>query len=95
MMEVSKLGCAMWTVISSSIKMERKSTDVFQVWRAFFHSINGVMLPTYKFTEHGNYTISVEIAGILFIPIEPVFANFSAIAIPTTEKKMELKLSSS
>ena len=59
----------------------------------FFHSINGVMLPNYKFTEHGNYTISVEIAGILFTPIKPVFVNFSAIASPTMEEKIELKLS--
>lgn len=42
----------------------------------FFHSINGVMLPSFKFTESGKYTISVEVAGIFFVPIEPVFANF-------------------
>ena len=34
----------------------------------FFHSINGVMLPTYKFTESGKYTISVEIAEYFLIP---------------------------
>jgi hypothetical protein len=28
--------------------------------------------------NHGNYTISVEIAAELFIPIGPVYANFSA-----------------
>jgi len=35
----------------------------------FFHSINGVMLPSFRFSETGKYTISVEIAGQLFIPI--------------------------
>jgi hypothetical protein len=60
----------------------------------FFHSINGVMLPTFKFTESGKYTISIEIAGIFFVPIKPVYANFSAMIIPTTEGKVEIKLSS-
>ena len=59
----------------------------------FFHSINGVMLPSFKFSESGKNTISVEIAGIFFIPIEPVFANFSAMVIPTTEGKLEITLS--
>lgn len=59
----------------------------------FFHSINGVMLPSFKFVESGKYTISVEIAGILFNPIEPVFANFSAIVSPAVEGKLGIKIS--
>ncbi|MGI0033305.1 MAG: hypothetical protein ACRD97_08550 [Nitrososphaeraceae archaeon] len=60
---------------------------------SFFHSINGVMLPSFRFSESGNYTISVEIAGQLFIPIEPVFANFSAMVSPIAEGNLEIKLS--
>jgi hypothetical protein len=59
----------------------------------FFHSINGVMLPSFRFSEPGRYTISVEIAGQLFIPIGPVFANFSAAVSPTAEGNLEIKLS--
>jgi hypothetical protein len=59
----------------------------------FFHSINGVMLPSFRFTEHGRYTISVEIAAQLFIPIGPVFTNFSAAVSPTANGNLEIKLS--
>ena len=59
----------------------------------FFHSINGVMLPSFRFNETGKYTISVEIAGQLFIPIRPVFANFSAVVSPTADGNLEIKLS--
>ena len=59
----------------------------------FYHSINGVMLPSFRFTESGNYTISVEIAAQLFIPIIPVFANFSAIVTPTSDGDLKINLS--
>jgi hypothetical protein len=59
----------------------------------FFHSINGVMLPSFRFSEPGRYTISVEIAAQLFIPIGPVFANFSAAVSPTADGNLEIKLS--
>jgi hypothetical protein len=59
----------------------------------FFHSINGVMLPSFRFSEPGNYTISVEIAAQLFIPIGPVFANFSAAVSPAADGNLEIKLS--
>jgi hypothetical protein len=59
----------------------------------FYHSINGVMLPSFRFSEPGNYAISVEIAAELFIPIIPVFANFSAVASPTADGNLEIKLS--
>ena len=72
------------------IELYRMSTKYGE---PFFHSINGVMLPTYKFTESGKYTISVEIAGILFNPIEPVFANFTSMVSPAAEGKLEIKMS--
>ena len=59
----------------------------------FFHSINGVMLPSFRFSEPGKYIISVEIAAQLFIPIGPVFANFSAVVSPTADGNLEIKLS--
>ena len=59
----------------------------------FYHSINGVMLPSFRFSEPGNYTISVEIAAQLFIPITPVFANFSAAVSPAADGNLAIKLS--
>jgi hypothetical protein len=59
----------------------------------FYHSINGVMLPSFPFSEPGNYTISVEIAAELFIPVGPVFANFSAAVSPAADGNLEIKLS--
>ena len=58
-----------------------------------FHSINGAMLPSFRFSEPGNYTISVEIAAQFFIPIGPVFANFSAAVSPSADGNLEIKLS--
>jgi hypothetical protein len=44
----------------------------------FYHSINGVMLLSFRFSDSGEYTISVKIAAQFFITITPVFAIFSA-----------------
>lgn len=94
MLEVSKLG---YVMRDCDFIIDKGGTELYRMSSKYgepsFHSINGVMLPTYKFTEHGKYTISVEIAGIFFTPIKPVFANFSALAHPTTDGKIELKLS--
>ena len=59
----------------------------------FYHSINGVMLPSFRFSDSGKYTISVEIAAQFFIPITPVFANFSAVVSPTADGNLAIKLS--
>ncbi|HEY7228569.1 MAG TPA: hypothetical protein VH481_10640 [Nitrososphaeraceae archaeon] len=57
-----------------------------------FHSIDGVMLASFPFNETGRYSISVEIAGVLFIPIKPVFANFSAIVTAPTNESLKINL---
>lgn len=58
-----------------------------------FHSISGVMLPSFRFTEPGKYTISVEIAAVFFVPIEPTFANFSSVVSSAAAGNLEIKLS--
>ena len=77
--------------------IQRDGVDLFKMsskyGEPFFHSINGVMLPSFRFNETGKYTISVEIAGQLFIPIGPVFANFSAAVSPTADGNLQIKLS--
>jgi hypothetical protein len=50
------------------------------------------MLPSFPFSERGNYAISVEIAAQLFIPMEPVFANFSAAVSPAADGNLEIKI---
>lgn len=77
-------------ISKDGIELYRMST---QYGETFFHSINGVMLPTFKFTEFGKYTISIEIAGILFVPLQPKSVNFSAVASPTEEDSLEIRLS--
>ena len=77
--------------------IERDGIELFKMSTKYgeplFHSINGVMLPSFRFSESGNYTISVEIAAQLFIPITPVFANFSAMVIHAADGNLEIKLS--
>ena len=77
--------------------IQRDGIDLFKMstkyGEPFYHSINGVMLPSFPFSEPGNYTISVEIAAELFIPVGPVFANFSAAVSPAADGNLEIKLS--
>jgi len=77
--------------------IQRDGIDLFKMstkyGEPFYHSINGVMLPSFPFSESGNYTISVEIAAELFIPVGPVFANFSAAVSPAADGNLEIKLS--
>jgi hypothetical protein len=77
-------------ILRDGIELFKMSTKYGE---PFFHSINGVMLPSFRFSEFGRYTISVEIAAQLFIPITPVFANFSAILTPTPNGDSKINLS--
>ncbi len=78
--------------------IQKDGIELFQMsskyGEPFFHSISGVMLPSFRFDEPGNYAISVEISAILFIPLEPVFANFSTLVTPVAEENLEIKISS-
>jgi len=51
------------------------------------------MLPSFRFSRLGKCIISVEIVAQLFIPLGPVFANFSAAVSPTADGNLEIKLS--
>ncbi|TLX68660.1 MAG: hypothetical protein E6L03_03175 [Thaumarchaeota archaeon] len=76
-------------ILKDGIELVKMSTKYGE---PLFHSINGVMLPSFRFGESGNYTISVEIAAQFFIPITPVFGNFSAAVSPTADGNL-IKLS--
>lgn len=57
-----------------------------------FHSINGIMLASFDLSEPGNYTISIKITGELFIPISPVFANFSGVVTRGPGENMKVTI---
>jgi hypothetical protein len=77
-------------ILRDGIELYKMSTKYGE---PLFHSINGVMLPSFPFSEQGMYKISVEIAGDFFIPIKPVFTNFSAMVSPTTDGNLKINLS--
>ena len=61
-----------------------------QYGEEFIHSPNGIMLTSFGFNETGKYTISVEAEGLNFIPIKPVFADFSATVSKMSDGRLKL-----
>jgi hypothetical protein len=74
----------------------RDENELFRLSKQYgeplFHSINGVILASFHFVEAGNYTISIEIAGEYFIPITPVFANFSGVVTRSSDGNLRINL---
>jgi hypothetical protein len=60
-----------------------------------YHSINGIMLTSFDFKELGMYTISVKITGEYFVPISPVFANFSGVITQTADGLLKINFPTS
>ena len=77
--------------------IEKDKIELFRLSTKYgeplIYAINGVMLASFAFNETGNYTISIELAGQYSIPIRPVFANFSAMVTHTSDRNLEVKLS--
>lgn len=46
------------------------------------HTAEGVVTIPYQFEENGSYNMTVEMTGILFIPMTPEFAEFSVNVTP-------------
>ena len=40
------------------------------------HSPNGILLTSFGFNETGRYTLSIEVGGLNFFPIKPLFVDF-------------------
>ena len=61
--------------------IEKDNIELFKLSSKYgesvYHAISGTFLASYQFNETGIYKISVELEGINFIPITPVFANFN------------------
>ena len=49
-----------------------------QYGEPLIHSPNGILLTSFGFNETGRYTLSVEVGGLNFFPIKPVFVDFFA-----------------
>ena len=77
-------------ILKDGIELYKMSTKYGE---PLFYAINGVILASFPFSQSGNYTISIEVAGQYSIPIIPVFANFSAMVSPTSDGSLKIKLS--
>jgi hypothetical protein len=60
-----------------------------------YRSISGAFLASFNFNETGIYKVSVELAGINFIPINPVFVNFNVISPPGSTENLRINFATS
>jgi hypothetical protein len=74
----------------------KDKTELFktstQYGEPLYHAINGVFLASFPFNETGEYRVSVEVAGIFFVPIKPTFANFTATIVPNSNGNLKITL---
>lgn len=77
-------------IIKDKTELFKTST---QYGEPLYHAINGVFLASFPFNETGKYTVSVEVAGIFFVPIKPTFANFTTTVAPNSDGNLKIKLS--
>jgi hypothetical protein len=74
----------------------KDKTELFktstQYGEPLYHAINGVFLAYFPFNETGEYRVSVEVAGIFFVPIKPTFANFTATIVPNSNGNLKITL---
>jgi hypothetical protein len=74
-------------IIKDKTELFKTST---QYGGPLYHAINGVILASFPFNETGEYTVSVEVAGIFFVPIKPTFARFTATVAPSSDGNLIL-----
>lgn len=76
-------------IIKDKTELFKTST---QYGEPLYHAINGVFLASFPFNETGKYTLSVEVAGIFFVPIKPAFANFTATVVSNSDGNLKITL---
>ena len=83
--------------VDCDLNISKDKTELFrtstQYGEPIYHAINGVFLSSFPFNGTGNYVVSVEVAAINFVPIKPLFTNFSAIVTPNSNGNLEINLS--
>jgi hypothetical protein len=82
--------------VDCDLIITKDKTELFktsaQYGEPLYHAINGVFLASFPFNETGIYTVSVEVAGIFFVPIKPAFANFTATVVPNSDGNLKINL---
>jgi hypothetical protein len=77
-------------IISGKGKLFKASE---QYGEPLIHSPDGIMLTSFDFNQTGKYMISVEIAGLNFFPIKPLYVDFTASVSVTSEGNSRIVLS--
>jgi hypothetical protein len=83
--------------VDCDLIISKDKTELFrtstQYGEPFYHAINGVFLTSFPFNQTGKYTMSVEVAAINFVPIKPLFTNFTASVTPFSDENLKINLS--
>ena len=76
--------------VDCDLTIAKDKTELFKLsskyGESLYHSIVGSFLASYRFNESGLYQLSVELAGINFIPIKPVFTSFD-VSVPANSSE--------
>jgi len=74
--------------VDCDLIIEKDQSEVFKLSSKYgeplYHSISGTFLASYQFNKPGVYTMSVELSGINFVPVVPVFVSFN-VSVPDNE----------
>ena len=68
--------------VDCDLIVRKSGTELFKASKQYgeplIHSPNGILLTSFGFNETGRYTLSVEVGGLNFFPIKPLFVDFFA-----------------
>lgn len=68
--------------VDCDLIVRKSGTELFKASKQYgeplIHSPNGILLTSFGFNETGRYTVSVEVGGLNFFPIKPLFVDFFA-----------------
>ena len=68
--------------VDCDLIVRKSGTELFKASKQYgeplIHSPNGILLTSFGFNETGRYTLSVEVGGLNFFPINPLFVDFFA-----------------
>ena len=66
--------------VDCDLIVRKSGTELFKASKQYgeplIHSPNGIYLTSFGFNETGRYTLSVEVGGLNFFPIKPLFVDF-------------------
>lgn len=71
-------------VVSKNGKELYKASNEFS--QPFIHTPNGIVLSSYRFPDSGQYTITVRVLGINFMPVSTMQASFTTNVIDSNNK---------